>query len=119
MIVLFGTAGYMLLEEMSFIDALYMSVITVSTVGFGEVKPLSREGRVFTIGLIVVEVGSVIYFFTATAELVIEGSLQDFFGRSAMDRKIHNLHEHVIVCGFGRLGKAVVEELNRHLVPMD
>jgi len=116
--VLAGTAGYMLIEDMTFIDALYMSVITVSTVGFGEVKPLGPGGRLFTIVLIVVGVGSVVYLLTAVAELVIEGSLRDFFGRSAMNRKIHNLHEHVIVCGFGRLGRAVVEELKRHQVPM-
>lgn len=118
LIVLAGTAGYMLIEDMTFIDALYMSVITVSTVGFGEVKPLGPGGRLFTIVLIVVGVGSVVYLLTAVAELVIEGSLRDFFGRSAMNRKIHNLHEHVIVCGFGRLGRAVVEELKRHQVPM-
>ena len=116
--MLAGTAGYMLIEDMTFIDALYMSVITVSTVGFGEVKPLGPGGRLFTIVLIVVGVGSVVYLLTAVAELVIEGSLRDFFGRSAMNRKIHNLHEHVIVCGFGRLGRAVVEELKRHQVPM-
>ena len=118
LIVLAGTAGYMLIGDMTFIDALYMSVITVSTVGFGEVKPLGPGGRLFTIVLIVVGVGSVVYLLTAVAELVIEGSLRDFFGRSAMNRKIHNLHEHVIVCGFGRLGRAVVEELKRHQVPM-
>ena len=118
LIVLSGTAGYMLIEQMRFIDALYMSVITVSTVGFGEVKPLSPVGRLFTIGLIVIGVGSVVYLLTTVAELVIEGSLRDFFGRSAMDRKIHNLREHVIICGFGRLGKAVVEELKRHQVPI-
>ncbi|HTR60755.1 MAG TPA: potassium channel protein [Candidatus Binataceae bacterium] len=116
--MLAGTAGYMLIGDMTFIDALYMSVITVSTVGFGEVKPLGPGGRLFTIVLIVVGVGSVVYLLTAVAELVIEGSLRDFFGRSAMNRKIHNLHEHVIVCGFGRLGRAVVEELKRHQVPM-
>jgi voltage-gated potassium channel len=118
LIVLSGTAGYILIEEMNFIDALYMSVITVSTVGFEEVRPLSPGGRLFTIGLIVLGVGSVVYLLTTAAELVIEGSLRDFFGRSAMDRKIHNQRDHVIVCGFGRLGKAVVEELKRHQVPM-
>src|SRR5262245_51028769 len=72
-IVVFGAAGYIVIEGMSFIDALYMSVITVSTVGFGEVKPLSAEGRLFTIGLILVGVGSVIYFLSTAAELVLEG----------------------------------------------
>jgi voltage-gated potassium channel len=117
-IVVLGAAGYVLIEGMSTIDALYMSVITVSTVGFGEVKPLSSGGRLFTIGLIIVGVGSVFYLLTATAELVLEGSLRDFFGKTAMYRKIHNQRDHVIVCGFGRLGKTVVEELRRHQMPL-
>jgi len=117
-IVLCGAVGFRLIEGMTLIDSLYMSVITVSTVGFEEVKPLGPTGRLFTIGLIIVGVGSVVYLLTTAAELVLEGSLQDFFGKSAMHRKIHNLKKHVIVCGFGRLGRAVVEELKRHDVPM-
>ncbi|MGO9603620.1 MAG: potassium channel family protein [Candidatus Binataceae bacterium] len=117
-IVLCGAVGFRLIEGMTLIDALYMSVITVSTVGFEEVKPLSPTGRLFTIGLIIVGVGSVFYLLSTAVELVLEGSLQDFFGKSAMHRKIHNLEKHVIVCGFGRLGRAVVEELKRHDVPM-
>jgi voltage-gated potassium channel len=118
LIILFGALGYVLIEQMRIVDALYMSVITVSTVGFGEVKPLSQQGRLFTIGLIIVGVGSVFYLLTAAAELVLEGTLQDFFGRSTMRRKIHGLQGHIIVCGFGRLGRAVVEELKRHDLPI-
>ncbi len=113
-----GTLGYMLIEDMSFIDALYMSVITVSTVGFGEVKPLSHAGKLFTIGLITTGVGTALYLFTVTAELVIEGRLREFLGTSAMQRKIHQLEGHVVVCGFGRFGRVVVEELLRHSVKL-
>jgi voltage-gated potassium channel len=113
-----GAVGYILIEHMSVLDAFYMSVITISTVGFQEVKPLSPAGRLFTIGLIVTGVGSAIYLFTVIGELVVEGSLREFLGKSAMTRKIHNLQEHVIVCGFGRFGRAVVEELIRNAVPM-
>jgi voltage-gated potassium channel len=113
-----GAAGYMLIEHMSVLDAFYMSVITISTVGFQEVKPLSPAGRLFTIGLIVTGVGSAIYLFSVIGELVVEGRLREFLGKSAMNRKIHNLQEHVIVCGFGRFGRAVVEELIRNTVPM-
>ena len=113
-----GAVGYRLIEHMSVLDAFYMSVITISTVGFAEVKPLSPAGRLFTIGLIVTGVGSAIYLFTVIGELVIEGRLREFLGKSAMNRKIHNLQEHVIVCGFGRFGRAVVEELTRNAVPM-
>jgi len=118
LMTLFGAAGYILVEHMSVLDAFYMSVITISTVGFGEVKPLSPAGRLFTIGLIVTGVSSAIYLFSVIGELVIEGSLKEFLGKSAMNRKIHNLQEHVIVCGFGRFGRAVVEELTRNTVPM-
>jgi voltage-gated potassium channel len=113
-----GAAGYRLIEHMTILDSFYMSVITISTVGFGEVKPLSPAGRLFTIGLIVTGVGSAVYLFTVIGELVVEGSLRDFLGKSAMNRKIHNLQDHVILCGFGRFGRAVVEELTRNTVPM-
>ena len=113
-----GAVGYRLIEHMSVLDAFYMSVITISTVGFAEVKPLSPAGRLFTIGLIVTGVGTAIYLFTVIGELVIEGRLREFLGKSAMNRKIHGLQEHVIVCGFGRFGRAVVEELSRNAVPM-
>ncbi|MGA6970062.1 MAG: potassium channel protein [Candidatus Binatus sp.] len=113
-----GAVGYMLIEHWSVLDAFYMAVITISTVGYGEVKPLSPAGRLFTIGLIVTGVGSAIYLFTVIGELVVEGRLREFLGKSAMNRKIHNLQEHVVVCGFGRFGRAVVEELVRDNLPI-
>lgn len=75
-------------------------------------------GRLFTIGLIVTGVGSAIYLFTVIGELVGEGRLRDFLGKTAMSRRIHNFQEHVIVCGYGRFGHAVVEELTRNAVPI-
>jgi voltage-gated potassium channel len=113
-----GAVGYILIEHMSVLDAFYMSVITISTVGFGEVKPLSPVGRLFTIGLIVTGVGSAVYLFSVIGELVVEGRLRDFLGKRAMNRRIHGLTQHVVVCGFGRFGRAVVEELIRNAVPM-
>src|SRR5271163_265058 len=113
-----GTLGYLLIEGMSFLDALYMTVITVSTVGYGEVKPLDEAGRMFTIVLIIVGVGTAFYLFATMTEVIIEGQLRDYLGAKGMLRKIHNLKNHVIICGFGRFGRAVVEELARHQVPM-
>src|ERR1700733_2131420 len=113
-----GTAGYVVIEGMSLIDALYMSVMTISTVGFGEVKPLSPVGRLFTIGLIVTGVGTALYVFTVGAELLIEGRLRDYLGKAAMERKIHQLENHVIVCGYGRFGKVVAEEVARNSMPL-
>ncbi|HUY20665.1 MAG TPA: potassium channel protein [Candidatus Binataceae bacterium] len=106
-----GMLGYMTIEGYSPIDALYMSVITVSTVGYGEVHPLDTAGRVFTIVLIVTGVGTVLYLLTSIGELIIEGRLREQLGATAMQRRIHHLKGHVIICGFGRFGRVVAEEL--------
>lgn len=113
-----GTVGFMLIERMSLIDALYMTVITISTVGYGEVKRLSPAGRLFTIGLIVFGVGNAAYLLAVVAEVLIEGRLREYMGATAMQRKIHELQGHVIICGFGRFGRVVAEELIRHSVPV-
>ena len=113
-----GTLGYVYIEGMSFLDALYMTVITVSTVGYSEVKPLDEPGRVFTIALIILGIGAAFYLFATMTEVIIEGQLRDYLGARGMLRKIHSLTDHVIICGFGRFGRAVAEELARHRVPM-
>src|SRR5271166_1575094 len=113
-----GVAGYMIVERMSLLDAFYMTVITISTVGYGEVKPLSGEGKVFTIMLIVLGMGTAFYLFATMTEVIIEGQLGDYLGARGMLRKIHSLENHVIICGFGRFGRAVADELARHRVPM-
>jgi voltage-gated potassium channel len=82
------------------------------------VKPLDEAGRMFTIVLIIVGVGTAFYLFATMTEVIIEGQLRDYLGAKGMLRKIHNLKNHVIICGFGRFGRAVVEELARHQVPM-
>ena len=109
-----GTVGYMLIEGMSLIDAVYMSVITISTVGFGEVKSLSPAGRLFTIGLIITGVGTALYLFAVVAEMLIEGTLREYLGKTAMKHTIHQLEGHVIVCGYGRFGKVVAQEISRN-----
>src|SRR5580704_17960742 len=114
----FGVGGYMIVERMSLLDALYMTVITISTVGYGEVKPLSGAGKVFTIVLIVMGMGTAFYLFATMTEVIIEGQLGDYLGARGMLRKIHRLENHVIICGFGRFGRAVADELARHQVPM-
>jgi voltage-gated potassium channel len=106
-----GTAGYVLIEGMALPDALYMTVITLSTVGYGETVPLSEIGRLYTIGLIVLGVGTVFYAVGTLTSFLIEGRLQQILGRRTMKRAIAALHDHVIVCGFGRFGRAVSEHL--------
>src|SRR5215472_12811453 len=89
-----GTCGYMLLEHMRFEDALFMTVITITTVGYGEVKPLDTAGSIFTIALILTGVGTAYYVFAAVTEMVVGGQLRDLLGKSAMLRKIHQLSGH-------------------------
>lgn len=106
-----GTVGYIVIEHMPFDDALFMTVITISTVGYEEVKRLNAAGRAFTIALIFTGVGTAYYVFAAVTEMVVGGQLRELLGRSAMTRKIHQLQGHVIVCGYGRFGRVVVGEL--------
>jgi voltage-gated potassium channel len=117
-ITLFGTVGYVVVEGWSWLDSLYMAVTTVSTVGFGEVHELSPRGRVFTMVLILGGVGAVFYLLSVLAEGVLEGHLRRLFMRSAMQKAIDKLEGHVIVCGYGRFGRVVVEEISRAKAPI-
>jgi voltage-gated potassium channel len=112
-LTLAGSLGYVWIEGWSFADALFMTVTTLATVGYGEVHPLSPGGRAFTMGLIAAGVGVTIYLVTVIAQLVFEGQLRQWLLRSAMQRKIDSLSGHVVVCGFGRFGRVVAEELQR------
>jgi voltage-gated potassium channel len=107
-----GTLGYVAIEDMPPFDAFYMTVITLSTVGFQEVHPLSRAGRGFTIVLIALGVGAALYTFGALAGFLIEGRLRAVLGRRSMQRAIDSLEGHVILCGFGRMGRAVAQRLS-------
>lgn len=106
-----GATGYMAIEGMTLLDALYMTVTTLSTVGYREVQPLSDVGRGFTMGLIVVGFGVVFHAASTLAGFVIEGRLREVLGRRSMQLAIDRLEGHVIVCGFGRLGRVVCERL--------
>ena len=108
---LFGIAGYMLIEDYSFIDAFYMTIITMSTVGFLEVAPLSDAGRIFTSVLIVTNIGIFFYGVTTIGGFIIEGEFRNFYKNYNVIKKIEQLNNHVIVCGYGRNGKQVCEEL--------
>jgi voltage-gated potassium channel len=108
-----GTAGYMLLEGYSGLDALYMTVITLGTVGFREVEPLSDAGKMFTIVLIVAGIGTVAYAVTQSIEYFITLIFQK---RKRMERSIARFHDHVIICGYGRIGRQVADELHKRHV---
>ncbi|MDR0477048.1 MAG: potassium channel protein [Desulfobulbaceae bacterium] len=106
-----GTAAYMLVEGWSLFDSMYMMIITLATVGYNEVHPLSRPGEVITALIILFGVGSFFYLTGAFVQLVMEGHLQNLFGRRFMQRTIDNMRGHVIVCGFGRIGSVVAREI--------
>jgi voltage-gated potassium channel len=115
--VVTGVLGYRFLEHYTWLDALYMTIITLSTVGFQEVKPLGTAGRLLTMGLLVGGLGVVFYTAAALAESIVEGELQRFFGRRRMEKIVEALREHYLVCGFGRIGAVVCHELAAKPVP--
>jgi voltage-gated potassium channel len=105
-----GTVGYVILG-FSLLDATYQTVTTVATVGFREVQPLDDTGKIFTIVLILVGVGTALYTFSVVLETLFEGHLRELFGRRRMERQIEAMQGHVIVCGWGRVGRAIGDEL--------
>ncbi|RMF93014.1 MAG: potassium channel protein [Nitrospinota bacterium] len=116
-VLLVGTAGYALLEGWSLVDSLYMTIITLTTVGYGEVHPLSPSSRLFTMGLIVAGVGIVGYTIGTLTQSMVEGQLRSLLGRRKLEREIATLKDHFIVCGFGRMGSFVCRELHAQGLP--
>ncbi len=112
-----GTLGYVVIEGWGAWDAFYMTVITVTTVGYREVHPMSRAGEVFTTILLIGGVGTVLYAVTLTAAMVVEGGLQHRFEYRRRTRMIDHLHDHFILCGSGRIGSTIAAELRREGVP--
>ncbi len=116
-ILLAGTTAFMLVEGWSFLDGLYMTVITISTVGFGEVRPLGTGGRLVVIGLILGGTGSLAYLLTLVTAFMVEGELGDILGKRRMEKALAQLRGHVILCGGGETGKHIVEELVKTRTP--
>jgi voltage-gated potassium channel len=112
-IILFGAAGLRSLEGWSWADALYMSVITITTVGFGEVHPLSSAGRIFTALLILLGVGGITFTFGAITNYLVAGELRGILKERKMRRVIDSLRGQYIVCGYGEMGRQVCRELNQ------
>ncbi|MDJ0991513.1 MAG: potassium channel protein [Desulfobacterales bacterium] len=106
-----GSLGYMLIEGWGFMDSLYMTVITLATVGYGEVQTLSGPGRVFTLILIILGVGYFLYVVGAIIQFLVEGRIRLVLGRRKLDRQINKLEGHYIVCGYGRMGRALTRFL--------
>ena len=112
-----GTAGFVLIEKYSWFDAFYMTLTTVSTVGYQELRPLSRSGRMFNSFLIFFGVGVMFLAIGAMTQTIIELELEDRYGKRRKRRMISSLHDHFIVCGFGRVGRHASYEFQRAKTP--
>jgi voltage-gated potassium channel len=110
MLISGGTIGFMTIEGWRMLDAIYMTVITLGTVGFKEVHDLSDGGKMFTMGLIVVGVSVIGYIVGSLAQIMFEGQIQRIVGRKKVEKKIDALKEHYIICGFGRIGSLICKE---------
>ncbi len=112
-----GMVGLMLIEGYTLIDAFYMSVITISTVGFGEVRPLSGAGRIFVSALVVVNIGVVAYVLAAFSYYVIDGKIFETMQYNRIQSRIGKMQGHTIVCGYGKYGREIIHHLQLHKYP--
>ena len=117
LIVCGGTLGYSAIEGWDTWDAFYMTVISVTTVGYREVHPLSRAGEAFTVVVVTVGVATVLYTFSFLMARIVEGDLQERWTRRRRERMLDQLDHHFIVCGFGRMGHIIAREFSRQQVP--
>ena len=109
-----GTIGYALIEGWNFFDSLYMTIITLSTTGYREIRPLSHGGRIFTMILIILGV-SILFYVIGNLNIVLFE--RNFFRNRKMQSRINKLNDHYIICGFGRMGKKIATELERRKKP--
>src|SRR5215203_4652146 len=116
-ITVVGVLGYMVFEGWSFADAAYMTVITLTTVGYREVRPLDTTGQLWTMALLIMGVGTLFYAAVSSVELVVEGTIRGYFGRRRMEAAIRKLNGHYILCGYGRVGRQVAAEFALDDVP--
>ncbi|MCD4834931.1 MAG: potassium channel protein [Bacteroidales bacterium] len=113
LIVIVGTTGYILIEKFTFTEAFFMTVITISTVGFQEVRPLSEFGQFFTAFLIVISFGIFAYAVTTLTRYIVDGVLRNYLKDNKVKTRIEKLNNHVIVVGYGRNGQQAIEELKK------
>jgi len=116
-IVVIGVIGYEVIEGWSFLDAVYMTITTITTVGFREVHPLSEVGRIFTIVLIIFGVGGALYVLTNIMGYILEGQFGITVGRRRMKNRIARLKNHFILCGYGRVGEEIAQAFSEEGVP--
>ncbi len=116
-IIAIGTFGYSFIEGWSVFDALYMTIITLSTVGFKAVHNMSSEGKLFTIFLIISGTGMIAYTLSSLLQFTLEGQLRKILGRKKLESRINKLNNHYIICGFGRIGHLICREFQARPLP--
>lgn len=112
--IILGTIGFALIEEYDFFEALYMTIITVATVGFQEVRPLSDAGRLFTIFLIITSFGTFAFAVTSITKYIVDGEFNIYLRNYRVNSEVQKLEGHVIICGYGRNGKQAAHVLKKH-----
>lgn len=116
-VIIFGTVGYTIIEGWGIFDSLYMTIITLTTVGYQEVHTLSRTGRIFTTLLILSGVGVMLYALGVGAKVVLEGEIRDILGRKRLSKAIEKINDHYIICGYGRMGRIIAREMAQSGAP--
>ncbi|MFC1528443.1 potassium channel family protein, partial [Candidatus Latescibacterota bacterium] len=116
-IISYGIIGYMVVEGWDFQDSLYQTIITISTVGFTEIHPISSSGRIITIILILLAISLLTYFFSQFVTIMVEGRLNKLLRGRKMEKKISKLKEHFIICGYGKMGNQIAFEFQQAKVP--
>ena len=116
-VIVYGIAGYSVIEGWNLLDSFYMTIITISTVGYSELHPLSTTGRLFTSTLIVVGVGTMLYGFGVFAETLTDNTFVNYRRERQLERALNRLRDHFIICGYGRIGTQIVAEFEEHKIP--
>ena len=111
---LIGTIGYVLIDNYTWFNAFYMTIITVATVGYGEVEPLSNSGKIFTAFLILTSFGTFAYAVSSITKFVFDGEFNDFYKNRKLNTSIDKLTDHIIICGYGRNGRQAAQVLKKH-----
>lgn len=118
LLLLFGSTGYMVIEGWPFFDGFYMTVITITTVGYGEVRTVSEPGRIFTVFLVFAGMGIMAYTLGIVAQMMVEFQVRDIIGRRKLGLKLKHIKNHYILCGYGRIGSVIAQELKSNNIPL-
>lgn len=115
--IITGTFGYMWTEKLNFFDSVWLAAVSILTIGYGDIKPVTLQGKIFTLIIIPVAIGIVTYILAQFAGSIINGNLAREVKKRMMDKNISKLKNHIIICGFGRVGRQVVSQLQSEKIP--